>query len=97
MKIKIKLIARIFKYFLIKLIYLNIINIKVINQIKSKDDFKEPIIIKKFDLNNSVFDLKKRIYEEIKLKNPINNLGVFYTVKEKERKNKLILSEEKKP
>ena len=64
-------------------------DIKVINQIKSKDDFQEPIIIKNFDLNNSVKELKKRIYEELKLKNPINNLGLFYTTKEKERKNKI--------
>ena len=72
-------------------------DIKVINQIKLKDDFQEPIIIKNFDLNKSVKDLKKRIYEELKLKNPINNLGLFYTTKEKERKKKLSLSEENKP
>ena len=50
-------------------------DVKVINQIKSKNDLSTPTIIKGFDINKTVKDLKKRIYEVLNLNGKINLLS----------------------
>ena len=73
-------------------------DVKVINQIKSKDDFSTPTVIKGFDINKTVKDLKKRIYDVLSLNGKINlnRLGLFYSTNKNDRKNKYALSEDNK-
>ena len=73
-------------------------DVKVINQIKSKNDLSTPTIIKGFDINKTVKDLKKRIYEVLSLNGKINlnRLGLFYSTNKNDRKNKFALSEDNK-
>ena len=70
-------------------------DVKVINQIKSKNDLSTPTIIKGFDINKTVKDLKKRIYDVLSLNGKINlnRLGLFYSTNRNDRKNKNMLSQ----
>ena len=55
-------------------------DIKIINQIEKKEDLLTPTIIKNFDINKTVKDLKLEIYDKLNLKGKIsfNRIGLFY-------------------
>ena len=65
-------------------------DIKIINQIEKKEDLLTPTIIKNFDINKTVKDLKLEIYDKLNLKGKIsfNRIGLFYSSNKDDRKKK---------
>ena len=71
-------------------------DIKIVNQLQSNNEDSIPTIIKDIDINQTVKEFKLKVYKELNITIPLNNIGIFYSSNENDRKNKISLSEDNK-
>ena len=67
-------------------------DIKIVNQLQSNNEDSIPTIIKDIDINQTVKEFKLKVYKELNITIPLNNIGIFYSSNENDRKNKISLS-----